>query len=465
MSTLAKGTLTMTHILMFMTDDHAQWALPAYGNREIIAPTLTYLADTGVRMAKAFTPTPVCSPARASFWTGLFPSQHGIHDYINEDDKEREKLDWLGDEVTLATRLQESGYTTALCGKWHCGNGRKKQPGFDVWQSTGSVTARYNNLDNEYSDEGDVYRKDGYETQIITDNAVRFLRERDTEKPFFLFVGYTTTHSPWVNHPERLVSHYRNCRFDDIPDDTVYPFGRLAGESTLPSRFDEREAQAQYYACVTQIDEQVGRLLDELDALKLRDDTLVIYTADHGLNCGHHGVWGKGNGTRPLNMLEESIRVPLIFNHPGTLFAGQVRSEFTDHTDLFKTVLDYAEINVTDERYPGKSFKTMLTEARADPDWKDVYIGEYGNLRAIRTDRYKLVRRYPSGPNQLFDLVDDPRETRNLFNDPAYGSLIEDLTARMDSFFRTYQDEHKSGLNVHNLPVHNPVEAWRGEMD
>ena len=106
----------------------------------------------------------------------------------------------------------------------------------------------------------------------------------------------------------------------------------------MPTRLDPREALAQYFAAVSHIDEAIGRLLDELDALQLREQTLVVFTSDHGLCCGHHGLWGKGNATLPLNMLEESIRVPLIFNQPRDLFAKQRRSEFVDHLDLFQTI-------------------------------------------------------------------------------------------------------------------------------
>ncbi len=453
------------NILVFLTDDHAQWALPSYGNSEIYAPTLSYLANTGVQMANAFTPTPVCSPARASFWTGLYPSQHGIHDYLMEHDEEIGTRNWLGNAQTLAQYLQGAGYQTGLSGKWHCGRGDMHHPGFDYWYSTSRSTARYDSITTRYSDHGKLLDHDGYETQVMTDNAIDFLRNRDESKPFFLFIGYCTTHSPWYGRPERLVSHYRKATFADIPDDRVYPFGRLAGESRLPSRFNQCEARAQYYAAVTQIDEMVGRVMDELDALALRDETLVVYTADHGLNAGQHGVWGKGNGTRPLNMLEESIRIPLIFNHPGELFAGQIRPEVVNHTDTFMTLLDYAEALPEDTTpYPGRSFEPMLTHAQGIADWPDVSIGEYGNLRAIRTNTHKLVRRYPDGPHQLFDLLRDPRETTNLFDDATYADLINTLTQRIDTFFAQYEDETNSGLNVRNIPHHNPVEAWRGEQ-
>ncbi len=111
---------------------------------------------------------------------------------------------------------------------------------------------------------------------------------------------------------------------------------------------------------MTQIDEGVGQILDELEALGMLEDTLIIYTSDHGLNCGQHGIWGKGNGTLPLNMVEESVRIPMILNHPSHFFAKQRRPEFVDHTDLFQTILDYAGIPLepsfrSGKNYPGRS--------------------------------------------------------------------------------------------------------------
>jgi len=451
------------NILVVMTDDHGQWATGCYGNRELHTPTLDYLAHTGTRFANAFTPTPVCSPARASFFTGRLPSQHGIHDYLAERMPEVGERDWLADETTLPQLLSAAGYQTALSGKWHCGRGAHPQPGFDTWFSLGPAQGNHIGPHTYYDGSTPVTIR-GYKAEITTDHALRFLDTRDDTRPFFLFVGYIATHSPWAGHPERLVARYRDCTFDDIPADTAYPFGRRAGEGAkLLTDAAQRAAKAEYYAAVSVVDEQVGRLLDALDAAGTRDNTLVVYTADHGLNCGQHGVWGKGNGTRPLNMLEESIRVPLILNQPD-LFAGQVRAEFVDHCDLFSTLCDIGGVEISEadadtRRYPGRSFAPVLSGGVITD--RDAVFGEYGNLRMIRTRVHKLIQRYPDGPCELFDLTVDPRETVNLFNDAAYQVYVQQLTARLDAHFARYQDPVKSGLNVRTLPVHNPVEAWR----
>lgn len=446
------------NIVVFFSDDHAQWALPSYGNKEISAPNLTHLAETGVLMRNAFTPCPVCSPARASFWTGRYPSQHGVHDHLAEDDAEAQETDWLAGLPTLADHLHDAGYTTALAGKWHCGAGETPKSGFDFWYSGWRKTPKYFSLTNKYSDQGTVVERRGYDTQIFTDAAVDFLRARDQKRPFFLFIGYAATHNPWINRPERLVSHYRKATFRDIPKDIPHPFGHPGTHPSAPD--NPQEALAQYYASVTMIDEGVGRVLDELDAQSARDETLVVYTSDHGLNMGHHGIWGKGNGSEPLNMLEESIRVPLILNQPSAIDGGQSRTEFVNHCDLHATLLDFAQAEPSDwSGSPGRSYKPYLCGERQD--WINRYIGEYGTVRAIRDERHKLIMRFAGGENLLIDLRDDRRETVNLYADAAYRERREEMTTQLEAFFAQYEAPKHSGLLGEDLPIHNRREAWR----
>jgi choline-sulfatase len=469
------------NILVILSDDHGQWASGCYGNSEIHTPTLDMLASTGVKMDNAFTPCPVCSPARACFFTGLFPSQHGIHDWIHPDFEEPA---WVNAR-TLPQLLQSSGYQTALCGKWHLGQNQKPQPGFDYWIA---VDQNYPPRNGTYiTQTGEKVARQGYNTHLITDDAVQFLRCRDTEKPFFLFVGYFGTHSPWTGHPERLVKQYRDCTFADVPDGPTYSGGRLSGESLAPTRFDRRAALAQYYAAVTHIDEGIGRLLDELDAQNLRNDTLVVYTSDHGLNCGHHGIWGKGNGTRPLNMLEESIRIPMIFNcpgksenltpqdekigmkpqyHDGWILGRQSRTELVDHTDLFMTLADYAGVGIPEQpaiQYPGRSFRSMLQDGMGVSDWRQMQVGEYGPVRMIRTAQSKLVMREPYGTNEFYDLSHDPNEVHNIY--PETRQKTRELEHTLEEFFENYTVSEHSGKLGEQLRQHNYVEAWRGEKE
>ncbi len=437
------------NIIVMLTDDHGQWALGCCGNSEVRSPNMDRLASTGVVMENAYTPLPVCSPGRASFFTGRFPSQHGIHDYLS---KAADELPWLNDEVLLSELLRDAGYTTGFSGKWHCGGGRNQpQPGFDFWKNKGGRGLTKPEI-----------------SQVIMDQSLEFLQTRDRSKPFFLFMSDIATHSAWKGHTEEIVESYRNCSFCDVPQAEEYPFGNLSGSWTAESAANREETLAQYYAAVTEIDDQIGRLLEELENQDLLENTLVVYTSDHGICCSHHGIWGKGNGTRPLNMMEESIRIPMILSQPGTVVPGKRRTEFADHCDLFQTLLDHAGVELPDamreeRNYPGRSFREMLLGDDI-ADWKCEQFGEYGYLRMVRTPTHKLVRRALGRPSELFDLVADPRETTNCIDDPTCADVLADLQGRINDFFTKYEDPEKSGLRVLELPEHNGKEAWRGEQ-
>jgi choline-sulfatase len=429
------------NVVVVMTDDHGQWCSGAYGNAAVATPTLDHLADTGVRFENAFCPSPVCSPARASFWTGRRPSQHGVHDYIDED-RDPDPGRWLADEVTLPELLGEAGYTTGMAGKYHCGRGHEEA----VFDWTANMHA-----------EGWPVEKFSVERdRRIVDHATQFLRERAGAAPFFLYVGLTATHGPWAGEPERLVERHRGNAFADVPEDETYRFGR----SDVIDLEDPDEALAQYYAAVEGVDANVGRLVDELDALGVGDETLVVYTADHGHNCGHHGLWGKGNGTAPQNVLEESIRVPLVVAGTDDLVTPQVRAEFVDHCDTFRTLLDCAGVDAPDRNYPGQSYWGQLVRAEGSTDREQLQICEYADVRMARSERYKLVRRLPDGPDLLFNLVADPRETRNVVDDPAHADARERLAAALDDAFETYVEEGSAGVPVEALPTYNRHQAW-----
>ncbi len=446
------------NILLFLTDDHAQWALPAYGNAEIHAPALTYLAKNGMVLENAFTPTPVCSPARACLHTGRLASQHGIHDYLAAGDAGINSRLWLDDEITLAQLLHGSGYYTGQVGKWHMGQDEQPHPGYDEWFTMGRGYPIYHQGAHEYGLNGKHQRMEGRITHRLTERAVAFLRDAPADQPFFLTVGFYATHSPWEGQSEWLAAQYRGGDFAGIPQDESYPFGVQNLESTTPG--EPHESLAQYFAAVSEIDNAIGRLLDELKSTGRAEETIIIYTSDHGLNCGHHGIWGKGNGTLPLNMVEESIRIPLIWHHPSTISAGR-RQEFVDHLDTFQTILEIAGIHPPPDRnYPGRSYLPQL-QRQTPPDWRTIQFGEYGALRTARTERFKLLLRNGFGDDELFDLAADPRETLNLCRHPDYKQIVEELTAQISAYFERYEEPQARGTLAADLPQTNFTEAWR----
>ncbi len=453
------------NVLVMMSDDHGQWASGCYGNTELRTPAMDWLARTGVRMTHAMTMTPVCSPARATFWTGLAPSQHGIHDYLAPG--EYRDGPWIDDETQLGEILHEAGYRCGFFGKWHCGTPEQTRPGFDEWFCIGRRTGPHNG-EQHYIHNGEPYAETGYQSRITADAALRFIAghgdPKAARRPFFAFVGLVATHSPYADHPPRLVESYRDATFRDIPREPIHRFGRITGEGRNAASTAWRERQAQYYASVSETDEQLGRMLDLLEQRGELENTLIVYTSDHGLNVGHHGLFGKGNATRPLNMLEESIRIPMVFGGWTGLFGGQVRSEMIDHADLFRTLADAARAPLPRNRhYPGRSLLPTLRHAASIPDWKRVQVGEYGDLRMARCESHKLIRRHGRGADQLFDLVRDPRETTNVLDSPSYAAVVATLDLAIADYFAPMADSPKSGLRVASLRSHNPVEAWRGE--
>jgi arylsulfatase A-like enzyme len=454
------------NILLFLTDDHGAWALGCHGNREVRSPVLDTLAAEGTRFAHAFTPCPVCSPARACLMTGRTPSQVGIHDWIQEAEPEFGDPDWLAEEITLPELLHDAGYHCGLSGKWHLGRSHVTPRGFDWcfglprWQ--GAHIQEYT-----YHLNGEPRTLTGNKACILTDYALDFLDRAPTDRPFFLNVGYIATHSPYANQEPELTALYDAATFSDIPDyvphrwrrDEGLPGGEYSAEA-LRSRYQS------YYAAVTDMDRNIGRLLERLRAQGRLEQTLVLYTSDHGCGLGHHGFLGKGNATRPLNMYETSLRVPLILRQPGVVAAGQVVERCVDHYDTFQALCEWAGVRVPERSHAGRS----LAPLGAPPagwsgetiDWDDTRFGEYGDLRMIRTPRFKLVKRYPDGPDELFDLQSDPREQQNLAGREEWAPVEAELQSRLEAWYAQHEDSAKSGLRVKELRQHNErYEAWR----
>jgi arylsulfatase A-like enzyme len=432
-----------------MSDDHAQWGVGAYGTDGVSTPTLDYLAERGVRMENAFCPTPVCSPARASFFTGQRASQHGIHDWLSSSVDDHPN--WLDGETTLPQLLSEAGYTTALVGKWHCGHDNVEQ--------------HFDHVATLRGEEYDFHHFSAERDRKVTDEAIAFIREHvNSSEPFFLFVGLANTHLPLNEGPERLVDRYRTSDFPDLPESEHYRFGR---NNRTRSGEDRQLTRAQYYATIQSVDEQVGRLVDELTDLDTFGETLFAYTSDHGYNVGHHGIWGKGNGSIPQNVLEESIRVPLIFAGHDDLATGQNRSEFVDHCDTFQTVLEFASVEPpADVFYPGSSYFSGLTRADNSLDREQRQVCEYANVRMIRDERHKIVRIHPDGQQisetkeLLFDLEADPRETENRREWPEYETVVGRLGAELDAEFEQYSEAGNEGIYLDKLPTYNHNQAW-----
>lgn len=446
-----------TNVVFILTDDQGVWATGCYGNPEIRTPNIDRLAATGLRFENFFCASPVCSPSRASFLTGLIPSQHGVHDWIRdgnvppdqeilvEDTREvYPAVAYLERKLGYTDIMAEHGYACALSGKWHLGDSLHPQNSFSSWYVHQRGGGPYNNA--PMIREGRLINEPGYVTHAITDEALKFLDE--LEEPFYLSVHYTAPHSPWIGeHPQDIVDSYDNTPFKSCPQEAKHPWAGPLSDRCLGNR----EVLKGYFAAVTAMDRDVGRIIDRIGELGLRENTLVIFTSDNGFSCGHHGFWGKGNGTFPLNMYENSVKVPFIVSQPGRVPEGQTTDALVSAYDFMPTLLEHLGLSPPEGgNLPGRS-ALPLWLGEGEPGRESVVIyDEYGPTRMIRTRDWKYVHRYPYGPHELYDLVNDPGERRNLAEEVEQQYRIKEMRQQLADWFARYVDPTVDGVY---LPV------------
>ncbi len=429
------------NVLCILTDDQGVWAAGCYGNSEIRTPNIDRIAQTGVRFDRFFVATPVCSPSRATLLTGRIASQHGVHDWIRGGNVGEDAATYLEGETAYTDVLAAHGWRCGLSGKWHLGNSTLSQHGFAHWFAHQFGGGPYNNA--PMVRDGVPVNEPGYVTNVITDDALAFIdRHANQEEPFYLGVHYTAPHSPWTGHPQDIVDSYDDCPFASCPQEPIHPWAVGLTRECM----GDRESLKGYFAAVTAMDLDVGRLLDRLDRHGIRENTLVIFLSDNGFSLGHHGFWGKGNGTSPLNMYENSIRVPALVSQPGRLPEGFVQGAMISAYDFMPTLLSYLDLPVPwDRNLPGRNTLDAWT-GRDDASRDHVVIfDEYGGTRMIRTESWKYVHRYPEGPNELYDLENDPDERANLADDAGYAGRCRSLRGELEGWFERYADPERDG--------------------
>ncbi len=436
----------MTNVIFILTDDQGPWAAGCYGNSEIRTPNIDRLAQTGMRFDRFFCASPVCSPSRASFFTGQIPSFHGVHDWIREGNSGDHVATYLEGQIAYTDVLAQNGWTCGISGKWHLGNSVLPQHGFSHWFVHEKGGGPYHNA--PMIQNGKLFNAPGYVTHVITDDALGFIDTHAQDKnPFYLSVHYTAPHSPWTGHPQDIVDSYDTCPFESCPQEPMHPWAGGLTKNCLGNR----DMLKGYFAAVTAMDIDVGRLLDRLEEKNIRNNTLVIFTSDNGFSCGHHGFWGKGNGTYPLNMYENSVRIPFIASHPGCIPEGSVEHAMCSAYDFMPTLLDYLNLDLPENPVrPGHSFiKLLLGQSDVGRDSVVIY-DEYGPTRMVRTNDWKYIHRYPNGPNELYDLQKDPDERINRIDDAAQKNRIAHMQNTLEDWFAHYIRQEKDGRN---LPV------------
>ena len=452
------------NILFILADDMGQWAAGTYGNPEIRTPNIDRLAQEGVKFNEAFCNTPVCSASRASYFTGRLPSQHAVHDWIEGGNGcVDEGIFYTTHEVAYTDVLSEKGYTCGISGKYHLGDQQHVQHSFKHWFVHQRGGGSY--IEPPVVEDLQCITLKRYITDVITDDAIGFLTNYTkssnvTSDPFYLSVHYTAPHSPYVGldgkadtmHPPEIVKLYENASFVSCPQEPQNPYVNGPVGGLTRSCLGNRECLKGYYAAVTAMDLNIGRLLNTLQLHGLDKSTLVVFASDHGFNAGHHGLWGKGNAAYPLNMFDTSLKIPMIWRHTGVIEPG-VEDSVVQVVDVAPTLLDYAG-NFTLHglsNSPGESFVDLLLypEKRNSRKSRTIY-GEYGQTRYARINAtMKFITRF-TGQLELYDLVNDANETVNLiepFSSTAaqYNVDVGLYDRAMREWFSFYEDPAVSG--------------------
>ena len=453
------GEPPRTNLVLILTDNQGAWTLGCYGNPDIRTPNVDRLAKEGVLFTRCFSSNAVCSPTRATLLTGLIPSQHGVHSYLRAGgDQTGPKAHCVIEEFrTLPRILADAGYACGLSGKWHLGGNEKPQLGFTSWATMphGHTTTFYN---AEVIEGGKTRKEPAYLTDFWTDRGVKFIEE-NKGKPFFLYLAYNGPYGlgASLNHKSknRHADYYADKELKSFPREIAHPW--LAQNKQF---LNNAGAMRRYAAEVSGIDDGVGRIMEALRKHDLDGRTLVVFTADQGWCGGQHGVWGMGDHTRPLGAFDEMMHVPLIWRQPKAVAAGKKSDLLVSNYDFLPTVLDQLGLKgkaPAKPAPPGRSYAPALRGEEVK--WGDAVFYEFENVRAVRTAEWKLVTRFPDGPDELYDLKSDPGEAKNLVKHEASAGTRKQLAKRLDDFFDTYADpkyDLKRG-GKSKTPLHAPA--------
>jgi arylsulfatase A-like enzyme len=428
------------NVLFFFTDDQRFDTVRALGNDAIQTPTMDSFARHGTSFTRASimggTSGAVCMPSRAMLMSGrtLF------HIYEQGQDIPPEHL-------TMPEAFRRAGYRTFGTGKWHNGihsYARSFTDGADIYfggmNDHWNVPAADFDPSGAYPQDQRTRRPGIHSSELFSQAAIDFLESYDDEAPFYMYISYMAPHDPRTM-PQKYRDMYDPAEIELPPNFIpVHPFDNgelvirdenLAGR---PRTKDEiRRHIADYYAMITHADAEMGRVVDCLREQGLAQDTIVVFAGDNGLAVGRHGLMGK------QNLYDHSVRVPLIFSGPGV--PADVRSQAHAYLiDIYPTLCDLCDLEV-----PGTVEGLSLCPAMGDPDERirEALLYAYRHLqRGVREDRYKLIEYVVDGrrKTQLFDVIDDPWEMRDMAQDPDHADDVARLRKELQRW-RTDLDD------------------------
>lgn len=442
-SSSAQSRTQAPNILLILADDLAAWMLGCYGNKVIKTPNIDQLARGGTRFQNAFVCTPICSASRATLFTGRTPLQHGIHDFLTPKPIETPPPQGqaappasFAQEVMISDALaQTAGYRCGYVGKWHMGNDTKPGHNYEFTYTFDGGGSPYQNPVMYRN--GEKREEQGYLTEVTTRGALEYLDQQSAAKPFFLTASYFNPHTPYDGHPQRYYEMYKDATFESFEYAPAAP-NALREKGLLNDTVGNLRKCA---ASVTALDDQIPVLLKKLTEKGLRENTIVVFTGDNGFLLGRHGLWSKGLASDPINMYDEVVGVPMIWNWPGKAPVEAVRPELVSFYDMLPTLCDAAGAPAPAGRnLCGRSFLPFVQGkqlGKKDTPWPTTVFGHFRNTEMARDLRYKLVwRNNGEGPNELFDIRTDPRERINQFANAQFASVRERLTAELAAWRR-----------------------------
>jgi len=438
-----QGTPDAPNIILVMTDDQGYGDLGIHGNPFIRTPVLDSIAIRSTRI-DPFYVSPVCAPTRSSLMTGRYHLRTGVYDTYNGGAM------MAPGEVTLAEVLAENGYHTAMVGKWHLGDSYPMRPmdqGFQYYLAhkgggIGQPGDDYENFirgDSSYFDpylweNGEQVRRKGYCSDVYTDQAIHFIKEHEKEQtsdPFFLYLSFNAPHTP-LQLPGEYYDEYREMDYG--PSDFT-----TSGENVSTMNSRDMEAARKVYGMVSNIDDNLGRLLHALKEEKLEENTLVIFLTDNGPQQRRYTA---GLNKRKSSVMEGGIRVPCMFYWKGVLEENRIITSPSAHIDMMPTLLEFAGIPYEGDM-DGISLYPVLTgksEAREERSlffvWARSYPQKYTNM-AVRKGAFKLVGKTKHGDSrdslQLYKLEDDPYELEDVSLD--YPEIKASLLGELDEWY------------------------------
>ncbi len=454
-------------IILVVSDDQRWDLMSSRGHQFVKTPNLDAMASTGAMMENAFVPVALCSPSRGALLTGRDVHKASAPRIVWKNNS------FLETQRTIAEEMQAAGYTTAYVGKWHLGEGSKPKRGFDHWESFDWLGDFF---DPVIHINGERQQFEGFVDDILAERATSIIKaNEDGNKPLFMVVGLKEPHL-WFEHPPR-----RNNDFADVtiprPDTFYEDFaesGKLQeikdwlGVSNFPCGLpcfnDSWDTYIRFhYRAIQGLDDAIGTIRNGINDGLQADNTLFIYTSDNGYSLGDHGL------TEKHFVYEEPIRVPLLVDAPGSADAGKRISELISTIDIAPTVLDYAGIEIP-QTMTGRSMQTLLSDdvvnadsgtqaSSAETTWRDQLFFMYEKAQvAVRTAEFKLIRSLTvDGHFELYDLVNDPKETRTVYSDPAYASARQEMHRRLKSIIEENQWSARKTYPVRNVLASQPI--------